>query len=166
MTRFSSAFACSIPLLLGACLATSSVAADLVVVSNDTGKVLRYGPTGAYIGEFAATTNAKGIAADGAGHVYVSSSAGSLAEYDEDGGLLDFVATPLYGRLAVDANQVVFVTSFFDDIVSAFDFSVSPPQSLGTFIAAGSGGLDGPTGMTFGGGSPWRPTRGCRTRGN
>lgn len=150
MTRFSSALAFTASLLIGVCLATSSVASDLVVVSNNTGKVLRYGPTGAFIGEFAGISGARGIADDGAGHVYVSSANGSLAKYDEDGGLLDFVATSLFGSLAADSNQIVYVTSFFDDSISAFDFSVSPPLSLGAFVASGSGGLDGPTAMTFG----------------
>src|SRR4029453_425983 len=49
-------------------------------------------------------------------------------------------------RLA--AADVVYVTSFDNDSVLKFD--AENGASLGTFVPSGSGGLNGPTGLTFG----------------
>jgi DNA-binding beta-propeller fold protein YncE len=49
---------------------------------------------------------------------------------------------------AAEAANVVYVTSFDNDSVLKFDADTG--ASLGTFVPAGSGGLNGPTGLTFG----------------
>ena len=49
-------------------------------------------------------------------------------------------------RLA--AADVVYVTSFDNDSVLKFDAETG--ASLGAFVPSGSGGLNGPTGLTFG----------------
>jgi DNA-binding beta-propeller fold protein YncE len=46
------------------------------------------------------------------------------------------------------AADVVYVTSFDNDSVLKFDAETG--ASLGTFVPSGSGGLNGPTGLTFG----------------
>jgi DNA-binding beta-propeller fold protein YncE len=46
------------------------------------------------------------------------------------------------------AATVVYVTSFDNDSVLKFDADTG--ASLGTFVPSGSGGLNGPTGLTFG----------------
>ena len=46
------------------------------------------------------------------------------------------------------AADVVYVTSFDNDSVLKFDAKTGAP--LGVFVPAGSGGLNGPTGLTFG----------------
>src|SRR4029450_12174357 len=47
-----------------------------------------------------------------------------------------------------EAADVVYVTSFDKDSVLKFD--AENGASLGTFVPSGSGGLNGPTGLTFG----------------
>src|ERR1041385_2647054 len=49
-------------------------------------------------------------------------------------------------RLA--AADVVYVSSFDNDSVLKFDAETGTP--LGVFVPSGSGGLNGPTGLTFG----------------
>lgn len=46
------------------------------------------------------------------------------------------------------AADVVYVSSFDNDSIQKFD--AESGASLGTFVPAGSGGLNGPTGLTFG----------------
>jgi hypothetical protein len=48
------------------------------------------------------------------------------------------------------AANVVYVTSFDNDSVLKFDADTG--AFLGVFVPAGSGGLNGPTGLTFGAG--------------
>src|SRR5215510_2388800 len=54
----------------------------------------------------------------------------------------------LAALLRFAAADVVYVTSFDNDSVLRFDAENGAP--LGVFVASGSGGLNGPTGLTFG----------------
>jgi len=129
-------------------------ATDLLVVSGSTNQVLRFsGATGAYESVFATIRYPDGLAGDGAGHVYVSTDEGIVAKYDESGDLLDFVlATPGtgIGDIAVGPDGAVYGTVFFQDRVVRIDFGAAPP-TVSDFVPSGSGGLDGPEGLVFGG---------------
>ena len=54
----------------------------------------------------------------------------------------------LAALLPLAAADVVYVTSFDNDSVLKFDAETG--ASLGAFVPSGSGGLNGPTGLTFG----------------
>ena len=57
------------------------------------------------------------------------------------------IGMALLVRLAAAAN-IVYVSSFDSDTVLKFNAQSGAP--LGIFVPAGSGGLNGPTGLTFG----------------
>src|SRR5947208_2802581 len=57
------------------------------------------------------------------------------------------IGMALFVRVATAAN-IVFVSSFDNDSILKFNAQSGAP--LGAFVPAGSGGLDGPTGLTFG----------------
>jgi len=130
-------------------------ASDLLVASQGSDQLLRFdGQTGAFQSVFATIHYPFGLAADGAGHVYVSTLDGAIARYDETGTLLDFVVVPgapILGWIAIGPDDRVYATSFFESRVVRADFSISPPQYLGDWIPPGGGGLSGPTGLVFGG---------------
>jgi DNA-binding beta-propeller fold protein YncE len=60
--------------------------------------------------------------------------------------LIGIMMTAIVGLAT--AADVVYVTSFDSDSVLKFDANTGAP--LGVFVPAGSGGLNGPTGLTFG----------------
>jgi len=57
------------------------------------------------------------------------------------------IGVALFVRVAAAAN-IVFVSSFDNDTI--LKFNAQTGARLGVFVPAGSGGLDGPTGLTFG----------------
>lgn len=126
---------------------------DLLVVSGGSDQVLRFdGATGGFLSVFDGVTDPRGIATDGAGLVYVSNLGGLITQYQEDGTLLDFLFTGLgpIGRITVGPDGLVYAPLFFEDRVVRISFAVDPPAVLGDFVSAGSGGLDGPSDLTFG----------------
>lgn len=126
---------------------------DLLVVSGGSDQVLRFdGATGGFLSVFDDVTDPRGIATDGAGLVYVSNLGGLITQYQEDGTLLDFLFTGLgpIGRITVGPDGLVYAPLFFEDRVVRISFAVDPPAVLGDFVSAGSGGLDGPSDLTFG----------------
>ena len=141
-------------IVLAVALAGSSAASDLLVVSAFSNQVLRFdGATGAFKSVFATLRNPFGLASDHAGNVYVSTSEGVVARYSETGDLLDFAVAAVgtsVNALTVGPGGAVYGCVFFDDRVVRVDFGVAPPQ-VSDFVTSGSGGLDGPEGLVFGG---------------
>src|SRR5690606_10796764 len=127
---------------------------ELLVADLSGGRVLRFSPAGSFRGVFAEITYPFAIATDGAGLVYVASydgMNGTIREYDESGNLIDILPTEgLFAPLAVGPDGRVYAADFNGDRVLCADFGLMPPASCGEFVTPGSGGLNGPTGLTFG----------------
>jgi len=140
-------------LVLALATPRGAAAFELLVVSGGSDQVLRFdGATGGFLGVFAEITDPRGIATDGAGLVYVTDLAGVVRQYDETGDLIDFVISGMsgLGNPVVGPDGRLYLSDFFNDVVRTADFSVQPPTAGAVFVQAGSGGLDGPTGLAFG----------------
>lgn len=138
--------------LLALAMVRPGAAFELLVTNRGTDEVLRFdGVTGAPLGVFADVTEPQSIAADGEGLVYVVQADGVVRQYDETGDLLDFLVSGLGspGNCTVGPDGRLYISDFFGDVVWVAEFD-GAPSLVGAFVTAGSGGVNGPTGLTFG----------------
>jgi DNA-binding beta-propeller fold protein YncE len=155
--------------LLAICLLVATARADLFVSSFNQNSVRRYDEaTGAFLGTFV-SAGAGGLSAPHRGifgpdgNYYVASANNDrvLRYNGQTGAFLDvFIQNGANGLpagtldypvdLTYGPDGALYVSSQLND--SILRFNASTGAFLGTFVASGSGGLDGPSGIEFHGG--------------